>query len=119
MSTKQNSELEDLAGVLAKWSDGYAVTVFLYGSRVRGDHREDSDVDIYISWRLCQEDSETNDKTVRWWTQENADDFASLKALLPGRLEILEPADKLGIEISVGKVVYTQGNVKCIWRRPK
>jgi hypothetical protein len=43
-----NNELEALAEILAEWIDSAPAipTVYLFGSRVRGDHRPDSDVDI-------------------------------------------------------------------------
>jgi predicted nucleotidyltransferase len=43
---KVNDEVKQLARTLADWAADKSVTVFLFGSRVRGDHRPDSDVDV-------------------------------------------------------------------------
>ena len=42
--------LTELAGIVADWADGCpgVERVFLFGSRVRGDHRPDSDLDLAI-----------------------------------------------------------------------
>ncbi len=58
--------------------------VYLFGSRVRGDHRPDSDVDL----RIFTEDYEGDEATLQWWQQQNATDFAELKAALPGPLSL-------------------------------
>jgi predicted nucleotidyltransferase len=63
-----NSELPVLAEVIAEWLDSaWGVPIaYLFGSRVRGDHRPDSDVDLrlYINkWKL-------DDATVRWWIHQ-------------------------------------------------
>jgi hypothetical protein len=42
------NDLKKLARTLADWAAGKSITVFLFGSRVRGDHRPDSDVDIFV-----------------------------------------------------------------------
>jgi predicted nucleotidyltransferase len=36
---KVNDEVKQLARALADWAADKSVTVFLFGSRVRGDHR--------------------------------------------------------------------------------
>jgi predicted nucleotidyltransferase len=45
-----NNELEALAETLAGWIDSTPAVpaVYLFGSRVRGNHRPDSDVDIRL-----------------------------------------------------------------------
>ena len=48
MTADASDELKELASILAEWSRGHAVTVYLYGSRIRGDHQPDSDVDVRI-----------------------------------------------------------------------
>jgi Nucleotidyltransferase domain len=45
-----SDELKALAATLAGWARDRCLTIFLYGSQVRGDHRPDSDVDIHIAW---------------------------------------------------------------------
>src|SRR5271168_82818 len=79
-------ELRALAEAVAVWVDDVPgiSSVYLFGSRVRGDHRPDSDVDL----RLYLDEWGTDNRTTEWWTRENMDDFAALKARLPGPLAI-------------------------------
>jgi predicted nucleotidyltransferase len=39
--------------------------VYLYGSRVRGDHKATSDVDICIEWQSPTQE------TINWWEENN------------------------------------------------
>jgi predicted nucleotidyltransferase len=80
-------ELRALAEILADWADqGPFSFVYLFGSRVRGDHRPNSDVDI----RLFLDDvgKDASEVTLRWWQDQNETDFADLKRRLPGPLAI-------------------------------
>ena len=83
-----NAELAALAEIIARWVDPApgVPSVFLFGSRVRGDHRPDSDVDV----RLYLEEWTFNDNgaTVRWWTEQQATAYAELQRQLPGRLDL-------------------------------
>ena len=81
-----NDHLAAVAEIIARWLDDApgVPAAYLFGSRVRGDHRPDSDIDlrIYINeWNLDGE-------TMRWWMHQNETDFAELKAQLPGPLAI-------------------------------
>ena len=49
---KVNDEVKQLARTLADWAADKSVTVFLFGSRVRDDHRPDSDVDVFVQFGL-------------------------------------------------------------------
>lgn len=101
--------------MLADWvAPATSFTIYLYGSRVRGDHRSDSDVDVVVHFG----DSPTNDD-VRWWVSVNADSFATINAQLPGRLEILENDDPLAQEVYGARVVHRDRQVICVWRAPK
>jgi len=109
------AELDELARVIADWAaPAPSATIYVYGSRVRGDHRPDSDVDIHVAMPLMP-----GREVVEWWTAENAKDFAELRPKLPGRLEILDPRDPLGQEVEKCKVVHRDRNVICVWREPK
>jgi predicted nucleotidyltransferase len=94
--------LKRLASILADWADaapGIPV-VYLFGSRVRGDHRPDSDVDV----QLYVDRWSADEVTTRWWMEQNDTDFATLKAKLPGPLAIhREQTDDADTAISAGK----------------
>lgn len=89
--------------------------VYLFGSRVRGDNRPDSDVDV----RLYRERWGGDDATAKWWTEQNDEDFRALKARLPGRLEIHadpygQDAADLFIRHCAEKALLVVGRVICI-----
>jgi predicted nucleotidyltransferase len=94
-------ELRDLAAVLADWcTPAPAATLFLFGSRVRGDHRPDSDVDVSIAW------GRISDADMDWWMKNNQELFVTIDGKLPGKLQILEENDpvtlKAGSEACAG-----------------
>ena len=73
-------ELKALAETLADWVElaPDIPAIYLFGSRVRGDHGPDSDVDVrlYIcEWKDCE-------ATRRWWEAQNKSDFIEVKARL-------------------------------------
>jgi hypothetical protein len=73
---------EDL---VADWSaPAPASTLYLFGSRVGGDHRPDSDVDVSIAWGTLSE------ADLDWWSKNNEELFVTIDNLLPGKLQILE-----------------------------
>jgi len=111
--SKVNDDLRQLARTLADWAADKSVTVYLFGSRVRGDDRADSDVDIFI-----QRGKATRETAV-WWTVQNSEDFASLRARLPGKLKVLDAHAPLVPAVLEGKVIYRDGNVVCILLPPK
>lgn len=112
---KTTDEVVELAKVIADWlSPAPDMTMYVYGSRVRGDHRSDSDVDLHYALPRRP----THKFTV-WWTDQNVEDFKSLRQTLPGRLEFLERNDPLGQEIERAEVVCRDRNVVCVWRAPK
>lgn len=56
---------KEIALILADWAAGQTVTVHLFGSRVRGDYKPDSDVGIYIQIERA------TDETMQWWTAQS------------------------------------------------
>jgi predicted nucleotidyltransferase len=82
---------------------------YVNGSRVRGDHRQDSDVDIHYVLPA----SPSREFTV-WWTEQNMDDFKPLRQVLPGRLEFLDPQDPLGKLIEASRAIHRDRNVICV-----
>jgi len=111
--SKVNDDLRQLARTLADWAADKSVTVYLFGSRVRGDHRPNSDVDIFV-----QQGKATRETAV-WWTAQNSEDFASLKAKLPGPLKILDNNAPIVPSIMKAEVVYQDRNVVCVLLPPK
>jgi predicted nucleotidyltransferase len=107
-----SEQLKSLANILADWTaPAETVIIYLYGSRVRGDHALDSDVDIWPDW--------TGSATeVNWWMENNANDFANINAKLPGKLHVLPPNDPVKDKVRFGPVVYTDRNVRCVLLPP-
>lgn len=94
-------ELRALAEVVAKWCEPATglEQVYLFGSRVRGDHRPDSDVDI----RIFMEEWRPDRAALEWWNEQNTSDFEELKRQLPGPLAIrpIWPTQKLELERNI------------------
>jgi predicted nucleotidyltransferase len=106
-------ELSALAKSLADWAaPAPAAVIYLYGSRVRGDHTASSDVDICVEFPKAQ----TSD--VQWWTNNNQDDFKSISDQLGARVEILERNSPIRSKVISAPVVYQDRNVRCIWLPP-
>jgi predicted nucleotidyltransferase len=109
-------ELKELTQVLADWAEGVSATVYLHGSRVRGDHRQKSDVDIHIAW-----ERDIDNSSMQWWGKENDNEFANINGKLPGSLHILDPRDPLQLHhaVEAAPVVYQYRNVRCVLLKPK
>ena len=116
MTFKVSCELKHLVSTLAEWAEpATSATVYLYGSRVRGDHARDSDIDIAVDWG-----NPVDDATVDWWGFNNANEFSSINEKLPGPLQVLEPDDKeFHAKVRNGPFVYREGNIVCVLLRPK
>lgn len=111
-------ELKALACVIADWAKDITATIYIHGSRVRGDHRQDSDVDIHVAWAV----RELDQHSMAWWGKENDDEFATINGKLPGRLHILdEPRDPAHLHHAVmaAPVIYEYRNVRCVLLEPK
>jgi predicted nucleotidyltransferase len=106
------AELRALASIFAIWG-GEAPdipTVYIFGSRVRGDHRPDSDVDVRLYLNEWRGDEETS-----WW-------WMYLKAQLPGPLALhREPSDNADGAIRDGMKtpVLVIGKAICVWTPPR
>lgn len=109
--------LEDIARILACWSaPAPSSIVYLFGSRVRGDNRPDSDVDFHIHCSVRAGDR----ATAEWVTRQHETWFADLRPLLPGPPGFLDPQDKETVALVMnGKVIFEHRNVRCIWLPPK
>ena len=111
-------ELKRLVAILADWAaPAQKATVYLFGSRVRGDHRPDSDVDIMVEW------DGTTEEDMWWWIQNNEDDFAAVNGKLsPGKVKILHrDSEELRAKILEASEtpVYRDRNVIAVYLPPK
>jgi hypothetical protein len=106
------AELIELARKLADWAaPATGTTVYVYGSRVRGDHGSNSDVD------LCIEHPNPTRADIDWWSDNNADGFAVITANLGALIEILERNSPIRTDVLLAPVVYEDRNVRCVWRK--
>lgn len=106
-----NPELHSLVNTLNEWAQRIPCikTVFLYGSRVRGDQRPDSDVDIHIEF-------DANESIIEW-IGENSTDFEDLKRHLPGPLAIHIEKDDPSLRVLFAasqSPALVLGKVKCV-----
>lgn len=110
-----NPDLPKLAAILENWSKETTFIIYLYGSRVREDHRIDSDVDIMIH------KGQATDTDVDWWGEQNDEEFATVNEHLPGPIEILHGNPSLEEKIfeAASKPIHRIGNVICVWLPPK
>ena len=74
-------ELKSIAEIIDHWVQTVPGLreVYLFGSRVRGDHRPDSDIDL----RIFVDELELDAQTMAWWTHQNQTECAELKSQLP------------------------------------
>lgn len=111
---QHDTELQELARLLADWTSGTSCSVYLFGSRARSDHRHDSDVDVVIRFK----DPTAND--VHWWQEQNQEAFSGINARLPGTLHILENNDPLAQKVVAAgrRPLHREQNVICVWLPP-
>jgi predicted nucleotidyltransferase len=118
--------LTELAEILASWVDpvGGVPELYLFGSRVRGDHRPDSDVDVRLYPERLNHDADH--ATARWWMEQNASKFAEVQVRLPGRLDLgrnrMDWSNKVDREIMAARgrePILVCRKVVCLWTPPK
>lgn len=96
------SSLISLARILANWVEpAPGFEIYLFGSRVRGDNRSDSDVDVVIPIPSLPSDQDAD-----WWGKINRDNFNSINAALPGPLQILENIDPIADLVRNSQEIY-------------
>jgi predicted nucleotidyltransferase len=108
--------LRKVAATLADWATaGPGYTVYLFGSFVRGDNHEGSDVDIFLDLT-----GPVDEDTVWWKVHNEETDYQDIKSKLPGPLKILHPDSTLvtGAMLRAAPVVYLDRNVRCVWLPP-
>jgi len=107
-------ELKRLAAILADWAaDAPAATLFVFGSRVRGDHRPDSDLDVIIDWDYQAMQQTDHD----WWQLNTSEDFANIDKALGTRLHFPE-RDAISRRAFTAPEVYRDRNVVCVFLPP-
>jgi predicted nucleotidyltransferase len=92
--------------ILAEWIEPAPriPAIYLFGSRVRADHKPNSDIDVCLylnEWNAC-------DATIQWWAEQNASDFQAVKARLPRPLaakRMTRPIRKFA----------TASPIRCLW----
>lgn len=79
-------DLSQIGAAVAKWarSKPIVMRVYLFGSRVRGDHRPDSDLDIAVE--LVPDLDESGGLAT--WMHEKKEWIEELKALIPLKLQL-------------------------------
>lgn len=116
MTCQLGTDLFELVDTLAEWSAGADVTIYLFGSRVRGDHLPNSDVDLLIV-------PEPTNRTTDWQYLQESTQYAAIQSGLPGPIALIDPYDDENRDvvaaIKAGTVVLQNGNVRCIWLEPK
>lgn len=109
---KEAGKLEELAAKIAEWADTCPAIkeVYLFGSRVREDHRPDSDVDIHVKF-----DYSRNLEDFKKWQEDNDNDFIDLKKNLPGPLSLHQDNDDAVLpDLENGIKKYVFRKVICV-----
>lgn len=98
-------ELKELAKAIADWAAGapLIVSIFVFGSRVRGDHRADGAVDLSIDY------GGSSYEIAAWQRHNEETDYTALKSVLPGPLNLVP-------FIACGPLVHWDRNVYCLWQ---
>ena len=112
-------DLKDIAAVVADWADQYPLigVAYIFGSRVRGDHKAESDLDVAIDFDLSQGSSE-----VTPFDAELASECAGLKSMIlaPIVLHIHKDFDDLAWpSIRAGECIHRDRKVQCVIVPPK
>lgn len=108
-----------LISTLADWADTIPAisSVILFGSRARGDHRADSDVDLRIEF-----DYGGSQEDFQGWLLADARGFADLKIRLPGPLSLHQDDDDvviLLIQEARAQPLLSMRKVICVATPPK
>ena len=110
-----NPDLARLASVVADWaSDARPAKVYLYGSRVRGDHDPSSDVDLCFTFPV------RDVAVMAWWELNCLTRFAVLELKLGKPVHALDPKDPIGEKVRQAafdpeRVAHQDRNVTCVW----
>ncbi len=94
---------------------------FIFGSRVRGDHHEGSDVDIRLFKYEWADGGPLDDVTLEWWIKQNKTQCAELEERLGVRVHVIsdqhDPSDD-AIRSAAEIPVYEDRKAVCVWTPP-
>jgi predicted nucleotidyltransferase len=111
--------LKRQARILCKWAKSLPLkSVYIFGSRVRGDARPDSDLDVAVEF----EPPPTVNEAMRNWDYQNKTKFAELKKALGISLSLhIDQDDGAWPAIRAGaiKPVFSVGKVVCVITPPR
>jgi predicted nucleotidyltransferase len=116
-------DLKAIATAVADWVDDVpdVPVVFIFGSRVRGDHHEGSDVDIRLFKHEWADGGPLDDATSEWWDEQNETNCAELEGRLGVRVHVIsdqhDPSDD-AIRAAAEIPVYKDRKAVCVWTPP-
>lgn len=97
-------DLERHAAIIAKWAENLPIKkVYIFGSRVRGDATDASDLDIAVEFQPPA----SVDETVLNWSHQNETDFADLKKALKVPVSLHIDRDDACMASNLGRRGYT------------
>jgi hypothetical protein len=109
-----SDELRKVTAVLADWAeDAPSYTIYVFGSRVRGDHQPNSDLDIYL-WLSGKADY----RTTRWHTDNEGDDFAAISKRISIRVHRQRDLPGLLSKLRSCPIVHQNRSVTCVLLDP-
>ncbi|KLK90758.1 hypothetical protein AA309_23910 [Microvirga vignae] len=117
-------DLEAIAKIIADWLEHVpgVPAVYIFGSRVRGDHRPDSDLDIRLfTYEWCG-GGLIDDLTSEWWGKQNPVGIAELEKKLHAPLHIISEKQDLcdnAIREGAKTLVYVDRKAVCVCTPPK
>jgi predicted nucleotidyltransferase len=107
-------DLKRHAIIIAEWAENLPIKkIYIFGSRVRGDATDASDLDIAVEFQY----PESVDETMLNWNHQNETDFADLKRALKVPLSLhICPNDAAWplIRAAATTPVLSVGRVVCV-----
>lgn len=101
--------------ILAEWAGDAPITVYVYGSRVRGDHSPDSDVDLYADYIKGQK--EAGDEC---YERQRSDNYSERRKRLPWPFtQVMPPFGSRHQFLFQQHEVARKGNVVALHPPPK
>jgi predicted nucleotidyltransferase len=120
MSNPKPFNLGDAVETLAAWSDKLPLkTVYVYGSRVRGDAKPESDLDVAYDFLAG---ADISHEAMEEWMRQHQTNFAELKRALGLRLQFLDHNDHAmlaRIRAAARPPMLTLRKVVCVLLPPK